>query len=70
MDLIWRSFFQEAEEDEGMNMKFKMHDLIHDLAQLVSRIECALVDSNAKNVNEKFVIYLFHITRFHSLRRI
>ena len=53
MDLIWRSFFQEAEEDEGMNMKFKMHDLIHDLAQLVSRIECALVDSNAKNVNEK-----------------
>ena len=53
MDLIRRSFFQEAEEDEGMNMKFKMHDLIHDLAQLVSRIECALVDSNAKNVNEK-----------------
>ena len=53
MDLIWRSFFQEAKEDEGMNMKFKMHDLIHDLAQLVSRIECALVDSNAKNVNEK-----------------
>ncbi|XP_030945761.1 putative disease resistance protein RGA3 [Quercus lobata] len=49
MDLIWRSFFQEAEEDEGMNMKFKVHDLIHDLAQLVSRIECALVDSNAKN---------------------
>ena len=49
MDLIWRSFFQEAEEDEVMNMKFKMHDL----AQLVSRIECALVDSNAKNVNEK-----------------
>ena len=53
MDLIWRSFFQEAEEDEGMNMKFKMHDLIHELSQLVSRIECVLVDSNAKNVNEK-----------------
>ena len=30
-----------------------MHDLIHDLALSISRIECALVDSNAKNVNKK-----------------
>ncbi|XP_065632008.1 putative disease resistance protein RGA4 isoform X2 [Quercus suber] len=53
IDLLWRSFFQEAEEDRGMNMKFKMHDLIHDLAQFVSRTDCTLVDSNAKKVNEK-----------------
>ncbi|XP_050261558.1 disease resistance protein RGA2-like [Quercus robur] len=53
MDLHWRSFFQEAVEDQGRNMFFKMHDLIHDLAQSISRIECTLVDSNAKNVNEK-----------------
>nr|XP_023900465.1 putative disease resistance protein RGA4 isoform X2 [Quercus suber] len=53
IDLLWRSFFQEAEEDRGMNMKFKMHDLIHDLAQYVSRTDCTLVDSNAKKVNEK-----------------
>ena len=53
MDLHWRSFFQEAEEDEGMNTKFKMHDLIHDLALSVSKSECTLVDSNANNVNEK-----------------
>ncbi|KAK9989348.1 hypothetical protein SO802_029587 [Lithocarpus litseifolius] len=53
MDLHWRSFFQEAEEDEGMNMKFKMHDLIHDLALSVSKSECTLVDSNANKVNEK-----------------
>ncbi|KAL4614708.1 hypothetical protein ACB092_07G073000 [Castanea dentata] len=53
MDLHWRSFFQEAIEDQGRNMYFKMHDLIHDLAQSISRIECTLVDSNAKNVNEK-----------------
>ncbi|XP_030943056.1 putative disease resistance protein RGA4 [Quercus lobata] len=31
-ELLWRSFFQEAEEDEGKNRRFKMHDLIHDLA--------------------------------------
>ena len=53
MDLHWRSFFQEAKEDEDMSMKFKMHDLIHDLAQSVSKSECTLVDSNANNVNEK-----------------
>ncbi|KAM3693975.1 hypothetical protein ACJW31_07G025400 [Castanea mollissima] len=53
MELLWRSFFQEVEEDRGMNRVFKMHDLIHDLAQYVSRIDCTLVDSNAKKVNEK-----------------
>uniref|UniRef100_A0A2N9HJ32 Uncharacterized protein n=1 Tax=Fagus sylvatica TaxID=28930 RepID=A0A2N9HJ32_FAGSY len=54
MDLLWRSFFQEAEEDHlGNIISFKMHDLIHDLAQLVSRIECTFVDSNANDVNEK-----------------
>ncbi|XP_030944244.1 disease resistance protein RGA2-like [Quercus lobata] len=52
-ELLSRSFFQEVEEDVGMTRRFKMHDLIHDLAQYVSRIDCTLVDSNAKNVNEK-----------------
>ena len=53
MDLHWRFFFQEVEKDEGMNKKFKMPDLIHDLALSVSRSECALVNSNANNVIEK-----------------
>ncbi|XP_030945123.1 putative disease resistance protein RGA1 [Quercus lobata] len=52
-ELLWRSFFQEAEEDGGKNRRFKMHDLIHDLAQYVSETDCTLVDSNAKNVKEK-----------------
>ena len=33
MDLLWRSFFQEVEEDEFGNIsKFKIHDLMHDIA--------------------------------------
>jgi Leucine-rich repeat (LRR) protein/nicotinamide mononucleotide adenylyltransferase len=33
MDLLWRSFFEEAEKDEfGSIIQCKMHDLMHDLA--------------------------------------
>ncbi|XP_023908040.1 putative disease resistance protein RGA1 [Quercus suber] len=54
MELLWRSFFQDAEEDRGMNRRrFKMHDLIHDLAQYVSKTDCTLVDTSAQNVKEK-----------------
>ncbi|KAM4119127.1 hypothetical protein ACJW30_03G036400 [Castanea mollissima] len=51
--LLWRSFFQEAREDSfGDIISFKMHDLIHDLAQSISRVECTNIDSNIENVNE------------------
>ena len=52
-DLLLRPFFQEAREDSfGNIISFKMHDLIHDLAQSISRIECTYIDSNIENVNE------------------
>ncbi|KAL4614440.1 hypothetical protein ACB092_07G055200 [Castanea dentata] len=55
MELHWRSFFQVDFIGGSMykDTLFKMHDLVHDLAFSISRIECTLVDSNAKNVNEK-----------------
>ena len=51
-DLLWRSFFEEVEDMLG-NLKYKMHDLIHDLAESVAMVDCKLVDMDSKNVGEK-----------------
>ncbi|XP_030961094.1 putative disease resistance protein RGA4 [Quercus lobata] len=53
MDRLWRSLFQEVREDRMGNITLKMHGLIHDLTQSVSRIDCTLVNSNATNINEE-----------------
>ncbi|XP_061956618.1 disease resistance protein RPM1-like [Populus nigra] len=45
--LASRSFFQEFETDEDEGMKFKMHDIVHDFAQYMTKNECLTVDVNA-----------------------
>ncbi|XP_050284767.1 putative disease resistance protein RGA4 [Quercus robur] len=50
-DLLWRSFFEEVETYKGL--RYKMHDLIHDLAEAVAGEECRLVSFDGKNINEK-----------------
>ncbi|KAJ7949199.1 Disease resistance protein [Quillaja saponaria] len=54
MDLYWRSFFQEIQRDECVDIRScKMHDLIHDLAQLVDGNECTLTDVEGKKIHER-----------------
>ncbi|MED6159104.1 hypothetical protein PIB30_039252 [Stylosanthes scabra] len=49
-ELYWRSFFQDIETDEvGKIKSFKMHDLIHDLAQSVTQEICCITDDNGIN---------------------
>ncbi|XP_050284237.1 putative disease resistance protein RGA4 [Quercus robur] len=54
MDLLWRSFFQEVEKDELGNIsKFKIHDLMHDIAIQVMSSESTTIYSKEKVIDEK-----------------
>nr|XP_048329703.1 disease resistance protein RGA2-like [Ziziphus jujuba var. spinosa] len=64
MDLLWRSFFQELEEDYEGNMTCRMHDLMHDLATQVGGATYAVLEKNKKsNFNKatRHVSFDFHL---------
>ncbi|KAB1216202.1 putative disease resistance protein RGA3 [Morella rubra] len=53
MDLLWRSFFQEAQTDEfGNIVGCKMHDVMHDLAVKVSGSSFTTFDSENTLLDE------------------
>ncbi|XP_030961823.1 putative disease resistance protein RGA3 [Quercus lobata] len=54
MNLLWRSFFQEVEEDELSNIsKFKIHDLMHDIAIQVMGTESTTIYSKDNVIDDK-----------------
>ncbi|XP_062174545.1 putative disease resistance protein RGA4 [Alnus glutinosa] len=54
MDLLWRSFFQEAKtNDFGDVICCKMHDLMHDLAISVAGSLITTLDDKKRNLHEK-----------------
>jgi hypothetical protein len=54
MELLWRSFFQDVENDGLGNIEScKMHDLIHDLATHVGGKESTMLNSSGENIGEK-----------------
>ncbi|XP_035542932.1 putative disease resistance protein RGA3, partial [Juglans regia] len=54
MDLLWRSFFQEAEMDDlGNVIVSKMHDLMHDLAMSVAGSLITRLESKEKIIGDQ-----------------
>ncbi|XP_050281910.1 putative disease resistance protein RGA3 [Quercus robur] len=54
MDLLWRSFFQEVEKDELGNIsKFKIHDLMHDIAIQVMGSESTTIYPKEEDIDKK-----------------
>ncbi|KAJ6882810.1 disease resistance protein RGA3 isoform X2, partial [Populus alba x Populus x berolinensis] len=45
--LVARSFFQDCKKYGLENIRFKMHDIVHDFAQYMTKNECLTVDVNA-----------------------
>ena len=53
MEFLWRSFFQEVEEDDfGNILQFKIHDFIYDIAILASGSKTPFY-SKEKDIDEK-----------------
>nr|KYP65543.1 Putative disease resistance protein RGA3 [Cajanus cajan] len=66
-ELHWRSLFQDLEIDElGKVTSFKLHDLVHDLAQSVAEEICCIVKDTNVTTLSKRIYHLSH-TRQGSL---
>ncbi|KAJ9678919.1 hypothetical protein PVL29_020966 [Vitis rotundifolia] len=61
-ELLSRSFFQEF-EDCHFYFKFKMHDLMHDLASFISQTECTFIDCVSPTVSRM----VRHVSFSHDL---
>ena len=62
---LWaRSFFHTLRQ--GNRTHYVMHDLIHDLVQMVSCCDCARMEGNkSKNIPSTVRMYLFQATLYH-----
>ncbi|XP_031279488.1 putative disease resistance protein RGA3 [Pistacia vera] len=58
-ELYWRSFFQDAKKDKfGNNLLFKMHDLVHDLAQFIVKDEFAVMEAEGSTNISKSTLHV------------
>ncbi|KAK3417369.1 hypothetical protein EUGRSUZ_H03115 [Eucalyptus grandis] len=71
-DLLYRSFLEVEEVDPYMGevKKFKMHDLMHDLALKVTGNECKMVSLNKGSLDEDTRHASFALQSFSSLQEL
>ncbi|CAL5394443.1 unnamed protein product [Camellia sinensis] len=59
-ELYWRSFFQDVDKGPSGSIIFKIHDLMHDLAQSVMEDECHMMEAeSSKNISAQRI---HHVT--------
>ncbi|KAG5223394.1 disease resistance protein [Salix suchowensis] len=63
--LAARSFFQNIKKNNREDLRFKMHDIVHDFAQYMTENECLTVDDN--NLGEATVETLIERVRHLSM---
>ncbi|XP_077226009.1 disease resistance protein RGA2-like isoform X2 [Tasmannia lanceolata] len=67
-DLLWRSFFQDIEKDDGGKItRCKMHDLVHDLSRSVIGNKCYIVDSEKTDNIPPSTRYVYSLSECPSL---
>ncbi|XP_044509770.1 putative disease resistance protein RGA3 isoform X2 [Mangifera indica] len=58
-ELMWRSFFQDVEELDNDEYKFKIHDLMHDVATSLFQNECLIVKGSNQIASKTSYRHLF-----------
>ncbi|AES87186.1 putative P-loop containing nucleoside triphosphate hydrolase, leucine-rich repeat domain, L [Medicago truncatula] len=54
MDLVYKSFFQNITEDNFYgSVSCQMHDIMHDLASVISRNDCLLVNKKGQHIDKQ-----------------
>ncbi|AES87176.1 disease resistance protein RGA2 [Medicago truncatula] len=54
MDLVHKSFFQNITEDNYYgSVSCQMHDIVHDLASVISRNDCLLVNKKGQHIDKQ-----------------
>ncbi|KAG4946694.1 hypothetical protein AAZX31_15G176600 [Glycine max] len=67
-ELYWRSFFQDIETDEfGKVTSFKMHDLVHDLAESITEDVCCITEENRVTTLHERIL---HLSDHRSMRNV
>ncbi|KAL5100463.1 hypothetical protein RYX36_004790 [Vicia faba] len=67
-ELYWRSFFQDIEKDDvGEIEKFKIHDLVHDLAQSIAEeVSCCITEPSLSKRIHHLATYSWESSRLVS----
>nr|XP_011468286.1 PREDICTED: putative disease resistance protein RGA3 [Fragaria vesca subsp. vesca] len=72
-DLVMRSFFQDIEKvgEENVNIRCKIHDMVHDFLQYLTKNECLMLDVEMDGRNREKVPYdkIRHFTSMQSTHK-